>query len=130
MDSSYMSVASVDSANPLDTMMSSLRSQITAEVIATVSGDVVERVLKMVNTVLQNPQVVAQINVPPSAVQVSSTPALVDVTNDIDFSDITACMIRMEGLMQELIAAVKAPMQRTIQRDGENLITTVTDRRM
>lgn len=139
MDSSFMATIPLDSANPFETMMQSLRAQIAAEVKSDLTGDIIDRVVRLVGQALSNmnvsatvttPPPVVQVSVPPSTVSVNSTPALVDITNEMEMEELCSCMMRIESLLSQLIVIENSPIQRTVQRDSEGLILSITERRM
>lgn len=130
MDSSFMTTPSVASANPLDIMMDSLRAQIVGEVKSDITGDIIDRVIRIVGSALQNLQLNQAITVNPIVEKIAlTTPApIVDIELNVD--DLVAELKATRDCMEKCLMMMAAPMQRIVQRDSAGLILSITERRM
>lgn len=138
MDSGYMGAEMVGlSTNPLESFVDALRSQIIGEVKAEMAGDIVERVIHIVSAAVQNLAVhqsftltptvqVAPIQMDPVVVNVPAP--MVDVEMNMD--DMVREMKLTRECMEKCMMMLASPIERTINRNSDGLIQSVTERHM
>jgi hypothetical protein len=122
MDSSYMAT---DAPPEKLTFLDTLHAAIAAEVKADLTGDIIDRVIAIVGTAIDNPQV----NVTVNPVVDNITAPGVTVHNEMNMEDMCAKLDSIDHNLGVLIMLLSKPVTRTVTREN-GYINSITERRL